>query len=124
MSTTKVFRTELCRRQHPTKDGSEYGWIIRRQDGIISIGDFAGLNEPLLIRSSDAPALIDDVNYMRGGGPEPKGADRSVAILEYLGRRDYRLKSGSIGQDTLEGCEKALRDVFLIASGHDPEHEK
>jgi hypothetical protein len=53
---------------------------------------------------------------------EPLIDDRSRAIREYLEVRDNQLLArDGPAQDTLEGCELALRDVYLIATGKEPE---
>jgi len=48
----------------------------------------------------------------------------ATAIAEYLERRDNRLLAcDGPARDTLEGCEMALRDVYLIATGKPPVNE-
>lgn len=43
---------------------------------------------------------------------------RAKKIARYLEIRDNRLlASDGPARDTLEGCEKALRDVYCIATG-------
>lgn len=48
---------------------------------------------------------------------------KAAKIRDYLEIRDNRLmaRDGSC-RDSHEGCEKALRDVYLIACGKEPEN--
>ena len=49
--------------------------------------------------------------------------DRADRIRKYLDTRDGMLSaSDGPAQDTHEGCEKALRDVYLLSRGQEPEH--
>lgn len=49
--------------------------------------------------------------------------NRAKKIARYLEIRDNRLlASDGPARDTHEGCERALRDVYLIATGQKPEH--
>lgn len=43
-------------------------------------------------------------------------------IRNYLETRDNRLQAGDSCRDTHEGCERALRDVYLMSCGKRPEH--
>lgn len=48
--------------------------------------------------------------------------DPAAAIRNYLEIRDNRLQAGTFCRDTHEGCERALRDVYLLACGEQPEN--
>lgn len=48
--------------------------------------------------------------------------DRAKRIRDYLELRDVRLLAqDGPARDSLEGCEQALRDVYLMACGKEPE---
>lgn len=55
--------------------------------------------------------------------PNPSDVETPMnAVRNYLEIRDNRLQAGTTCRDTHEGCEQALRDVYLLACGEKPEH--
>jgi hypothetical protein len=70
------------------------------------------------------PALVDASRRRASLGiaetlKEHLRETRASKIRNYLEIRDNRLQAGDTCRDTHKGCERALRDVYLIACGED-----
>lgn len=72
------------------------------------------------LRAELADLLVEDI--MEASDDEIR-MDPGYRIKTYLDRRDDALLGcDGPARDTHEGCERALRDVYLIACGGKPEN--